>query len=132
MYSAFRWIGHWNPICQTPIRALVLEGGIAITVILVAQTFENALIYTSAAVYTFYLATGFSTYVMRRKDPDADRQFRMPLFPLPLIVFASGCAWTIYSAIDYKPRAALACLTILATGWCVYRLQERHTTTHSA
>ena len=121
-FPALHWLGHWNPTLQTPVRALVLECVISVGVITIAQTFENALIYTSAAVYTFYLATGVSSVVLRHRDPDVERPFRMPLYPLPLIVFAAGCTWTVYSALTYKPMAAMVCIGILLIGGVVYRL----------
>ena len=122
-YSGFRWLSHWNPHFRTPARSLVLEGVISICVIVIAQTFENALIYTSAAVYSFYLATAFSTAILRRRDTTSERAFRMPLFPLPLIIFVLGCTWTIYSAFEYKRSAALICLGVLTTGWLAYDFQ---------
>lgn len=129
-YVAFQWIGHWNPRLHTPVRALLLEGVIAITVVAVAKRFENALIYTSAAVYTFYLATGFSTIVLRWKDPGAVRPFKMPLFPIPLIVFAAGCTWTIYSAVMFKPRAAVVCFAVIAVGFVAYLIQRSFEQNH--
>lgn len=123
-YAAFRWIGTWNPRFQSPVRALLLECVIAIAVITIAQTFNNALIYTSAAVYTFYLVTALSTVVLRRKDPHVERQFRMPLYPLPLIVFAVGCTCMVHSALNYKPPAAAVCLGVLITGAVVYGVQQ--------
>lgn len=124
-YPAFRWLGHWDVRLHTPIRALVLEGVIAITVISIARTFENALIYTSAAVYTFYLATSFTTVILRRIDPHVERPFRMPLYPLPLIIFASGCTCTVWSAFDYDPIAAIICMIVISIGIFVYQLQNR-------
>lgn len=124
-FPAFQWIGVWHPRLHTPARALVLEGSIAVGVIAIAQTFENALIYTSAAVYTFYLATSLSTAVMRYKTPDAERLYRVPFFPLPLIIFATACLMTIWSAINYRKNAAFVCLGILAVGAIVYAVQAR-------
>ncbi len=124
VYPAFRWLGHWDPRLQTPVRALILEGLIAIAVISIAQTFENALIYTSAAVYTFYLTTAWSTAVLRFREPKTQRPFRVPLFPVPLIIFTVGCSWTIWSALNYRPTATLVCLGILVTGLIVYWCQR--------
>lgn len=126
-YPAFGWIGFMDEGFETPVGALILEGLIAMLVIWVAQTFENALIYTSAAVYSFYLATSISTLILRRKDPNAERPYRAPLFPLPLIIFAAGCTWTIYSALTYKPWAAAVCLGVLALGSFVYYAQRKST-----
>ena len=123
-YPAFNWLSHWHPRLHTPVRALVLECVIAIAVVVIAQRFENALIYTSAAVYSFYLATAISSVVLRYKDPDA-RVFRMPLFPLPVVVFSLGCGWAVWSSINYEPYAAVTCLAILAFGAVFYLVQAR-------
>ena len=119
-YSTFAWLGEWDARLQTPVRALVLEGAIAILVICIARDFKNALIYTSAAVYTFYLATSLSAVVLRKIDPNVERPFRMPLFPLPIIVFACGCICAVISAAQYKPIAGLCCVLVLAVGAIVY------------
>lgn len=131
-YPAFRWLGHWDVRLHTPVRALVLEGLIAITVISIARTFENALIYTSAAVYTFYLATSFTTVILRQIDPHVERPFRMPLYPLPLLIFAGGCTCTIWSAFNYDPVAAKVCMTVISIGGVVYLLQHRFLRANSA
>lgn len=121
-YRAFSWLGVWNARLQTPVRALVVEGLIAIAVIYFLRTFDSVLIYTSAAVYTFYLATGLSTAVLRRRDPNAERVFRVPFYPLPLIVFVVSCVWMIYSAINYKPKETVVCFIVLVIGAVVYQL----------
>jgi len=121
-YRAFSWLGVWNGRLQTPVRALVVEGLIAVAVIYFFRTFDSVLIYTSAAVYTFYLATGLSTAVLRRRDPNAERVFRVPLYPLPLIVFTVSCVLMIYSAINYKPKETAVCFFVLMIGAVVYQL----------
>ena len=123
-YPAFDWLSHWHPKLQTPVRALVLEAVIAILVIVIAQRFENALIYTSAAVYTFYLATSISSVVLRIKDPNAERLYRMPLYPLPVIVFGAGCIWAVWSGYLYRPRAAAICMGVIAAGALVFFVQN--------
>ena len=127
MAQPFDWLAAWNGRLGTPVRALVMQAVISIVVISVARTFENALIYTSAAVYTFYLATSLSTLVLRWKRPEVPRPFRVPLFPLPLLAFAAGCGWAIWSAIDYKPTAAAICFGILAMGLVVYLATAKRT-----
>ena len=119
-FPLFGWIGRWSDVTKTPVRALVLQGIVSVVVICIAKSFENALIYTASAVYTFYLATGLSVVVLRWKDPDTARPFRMSIFPLPLIVFSAGCIWAIKSAIQYKPEAALVCFAILGAGLLVF------------
>lgn len=124
-FSLFRWLGTWHPQLNTPVRALLLQAILAIIVISVAKTFDNALIFTSAAVYTFYLATCLSTAVLRFTDPSAHRPFRVPLYPLPLIVFAAGCFCAIRSAMQYRPDAAKVCCLVLTAGLIAYFLSKK-------
>jgi amino acid transporter len=123
-FPPFGWIGRWNARTQTPMRALILQGVISIVVICVAKTFEKALIYTASAVYIFYLATSMSVAVLRFTDSESPRSFRVPLFPLPLLVFGAGCLWAIRSAIQYDPVAAKICFGVIGAGLVVFAVNQ--------
>jgi amino acid transporter len=105
-HPMFRSLGHWHARTGTPVVALVVQGFIAIALILSLGSFISAVLYTSAAVYTFYLATGLAVLVMRRKAPDLTRPYRMTFYPLPIILFGLTCLYLIYSAVEYKPLMA--------------------------
>ena len=124
-FPLFNWVGKWNPRTNTPVRALVLQGLVSLIVISIAKSFENALIYTASAVYTFYLATGISVAVLRRTNAETPRPFKVPGFPIPLIVFSGGCIWAVFSAIQYKPEAACICFGVLGTGLILWHLNKR-------
>ncbi len=123
--SAFRALGRWHPRTGTPIRSLVLQGAIALTLILAIGSFIETLIYTSAAVYAFYLATSLAVIVLRRREPDLERPYRVTGYPITTIIFCCVCAFLIYGAIDYKPIIATISLALIPLGLPVYWLSKR-------
>jgi amino acid transporter len=114
-HRLFRVLGRWHPRRGTPAAALVVQGAIAILLILALGSFVDALLYTAAVVYTFYLASTLAVIVLRRKEPGVERPYRVPLYPITPLLFAAVCLFLIQSAVRYKPEvAAVACLLLLA------------------
>jgi len=124
-HRAFRILGRWNARTGTPVRALLVQAGIAILVIVVLENFFNTLLYTAAAVYSFYLATTLAVIVLRRIDPDRPRPYRVVGYPFTPIVFGAVCLFLIYSAVKYDPVFALVWIGVLLLGIPVYWLSSR-------
>jgi amino acid transporter len=121
-HRGFGWLGRWEPRTGTPLHALLAQGAIAVTLVLALGSFLNAILYTAATVYSFYLATTLAVLVLRRKEPQVERPYRVTGYPFVPLVFSAVCAFLIYSAIIYKPKiAAISCL-LLPTGLLLYRL----------
>jgi basic amino acid/polyamine antiporter, APA family len=99
-HPTFRPLGSWNSKTGTPIWALLLQGAIAMTMILLTD-YIGALIYVSVAVYLFYLATSAAVIVLRFREPQADRPYKVTGFPIPTLVFCGVCGYLIYSCIKY-------------------------------
>lgn len=124
-HRLFRSLGQWHPRTQTPARALALQGAIAIVLIAVLGSFLNAVLYTAATVYTFYLGTTVALFVLRRREPGVERPFRIPGYPVTPLVFAGVCVFLIYSAVTYKPQVAAAACALLPLGLVLYALSRR-------
>jgi APA family basic amino acid/polyamine antiporter len=99
-HPTFRPLGVWNTRTGTPIWALLLQGVIAMTMILLMD-FIGALIYVSVAVYLFYLATSSAVIVLRFREPGADRPYRVTGYPIPTLIFCGVCGYLIYSCVNY-------------------------------
>jgi amino acid transporter len=119
-HAAFRPLGTWSGRTGTPVPALLLQGAIAIGLILVLGTFLNAIVYTAAAVYVFYTATSVAVLVLRRREPRLDRPFRVPLYPWPTLVFCAVCVVLVHGAVDYKPLLSLLALAFVLAGLPIY------------
>ncbi len=121
----FRLLGTWNAQRGVPTSALLVQGLIAVVIIVALRNFMEAVIYTAAPVYTFYLATSAALFVLRRKDPDSPRPYRVTLFPFTTLIFCVTCGYLIYSAVTYKPMIAAASCGILLLGAFVYFISPR-------
>ena len=124
-HRAFRALGNWNARTGAPTRSLLLQGAIAVTLILVLGSFVEAVLYTAAPVYLFFVATCVAVIVLRFKDRDVPRPYRVTAFPLPTLLFSGVCGYLIYSAVTYKPEVAVGAGIILLLGLPIYWLTSR-------
>jgi amino acid transporter len=129
-YRLFRLLGDWNPHRDTPAPALAVQGLIALILIGVFGGYIDAILYTAAAVYAFYLATSISVIVLRFKDPHLDRPYKVTAYPLTPLIFSAVCAFLIYSSMTYalaiKPVSLIVLLTSLLAGLLIYGFAEKH------
>lgn len=121
-HRLFKPLGKWNDRRGTPANALLIQGALAVTLIIVLGSFVQAILYTAAVVYSFYLASTLGILVLRRRDKSAARPFRVPGYPFTPLLFGAVCAFLIYSAVTYKPMVAGAACVLLLLGLPLYRL----------
>lgn len=119
-HRIFAFLGRWDPYTGTPVRALALQGVLACLLILIFGSFLELMLYAAAAVYLFYLGTGLSLVVLRWKEPGTARPYRATLYPIPVIVFCSVCAFLIYRAFLYRPIQSAAAIGLILLGFVVY------------
>ncbi|MCX5645289.1 MAG: amino acid permease [Phycisphaerae bacterium] len=100
-HRAFGLLGRWDQRTATPIYSLLAQGIIALTIILTLGSFINTLLYASVAVYSFYLATSLSVIVLRFKEPQVERPYRMTGYPVTTLIFCAVCGLLIYSCVVY-------------------------------
>jgi amino acid transporter len=124
-YRLFRLLGRWDQRRGTPVWALVAQGGIVLTMIVILGSFRRTILYTAAAVYSFYLATTVSVIILRWKEPDTERPYRITGYPFTTILFGACCVFLIYSALVYNWRDAAICCAILLAGVPIYWLSNR-------
>ncbi len=124
-HPGFAWLGHWNARHGAPLRALVVQWLISVAMLLLLRSFLDTLMYTSAAVYASYTATSLSVIVLRRKEPQVPRPYRVSGYPITVWVFAATSLFLTYSALTYRPWHAVAMTIYLAIGLGVYWVQTR-------
>ncbi|GIW90254.1 MAG: amino acid transporter [Pirellulaceae bacterium] len=122
-HPALAWLGRWNTRPGAPRHALALQAAATCAMLLLLRDFLDTLMYTSAAVYGFYTATSLAVIVLRRKEPNVPRPYRVTGYPVTVLVFAATSLYLMYSALMYRPWHALAMVVYLAVGLLLYRLQ---------
>jgi len=103
-------LGHAHPRFHTPGASLILQG-VWSALLLFSGTFDtltDTLIFVS---WIFYAAGAYGVFVLRRKEPDAPRPYRVPGYPLVpwiFIVFALiYLVFTIYNdVVGYREAVA--------------------------
>lgn len=128
-HRLFGLLGRWHGRLGTPIWALVLQAAIALGIILYAGSFLDTILYTAPVVWLFFTATCLSVWVLRKKDAQTVRRFKIPLFPLPTLLFGLACVFMLYSSVVYaarqKPVGFCIVAGCLALGAIVYAATRR-------
>lgn len=119
-HPALRFLGHWEAGDQGPRNAVLAQGAIALLLVgLGAATrkgFQTAVDYTAPVFWLFFLLVGISLFMLRRKDPETPRPFRVPLYPVLPALFCLTNAYLLWSSLAYVRLGALVGLAVLAAG----------------
>jgi basic amino acid/polyamine antiporter, APA family len=129
-HRLFRPLGRWNPRTGTPIAALVVQAIIAVALITSLGSFKQTILFTAVAVYAFYMGTSLAVIVLRRKEPDVPRPYKVTGYPLTPLIFAGSCAaliWGIFFIGNYTPTVAVVSGGILLAGLPAYWISRRWT-----
>jgi amino acid transporter len=125
----FRGLGRWDARAGAPVNAILIQGAMALALVGVGSAsrsgFEAMVAYTAPVFWLFFLLTGISLFVLRRRDRAAPRPFRVPLYPLTPLVFCASCAYLLWSSVVHAGPGAVAGLAVLATGLVPLWLSSR-------
>ena len=123
-HAAYAWLGRWDARRDTPARSLWLQG--LATLVLVAglglsrDAFQRLVVFTEAVFWAFLLLVAASLFVLRRRDPDTPRPYRVAGYPLTPAIFCLSCAFLLYSSVAYalsnRAREAWWAVGLLGAG----------------
>lgn len=99
-----------------PTRAVLLQQGLAIGFIL-TDSFEGVLAFAGFALTLFALLAVAGLIRLRQREPDLVRPFRVPLYPLPPLLFLAVSGVALVAVAWEKPLAVSGGLVLLAVGW---------------
>jgi amino acid transporter len=132
-FARLHSLSDWDARRGSPRRALILQAYVALALVVFGSVtrdgFETMVELTSPVFWVFFLLTGVSLLVLRRRDPGAFA-LRVPLFPLVPLLFCGSCAYMLYSSIAYTGIGATVGLSMLAAGlpvllWARYEPKRR-------
>ena len=132
-FRLFNFLGHWHGRANTPANALVVQGVIALALVLAGTLardgFASMVEYTAPVFWLFFFLTGLSLIVLRFREPEVPRPFRVPLYPLTPLLFCAACLYMLQSSLAYTGAGALAGVAVLLTGapvlWLARRRQQQ-------
>ncbi|WP_019499663.1 APC family permease [Pseudanabaena sp. PCC 6802] len=101
-FALFSWLGRWHPKIDAPINALLVQGAIALALVglgtLTRQGFSSMVDYTAPVFWFFLLLVGLSLLVLRSREPEVTRPFRVPLYPLTPLLFCATCIYMLQAS----------------------------------
>jgi APA family basic amino acid/polyamine antiporter len=108
----------------TPIAALLASAFVAVACI-ATNTFDTLLALLAFLFVANYALTFTALFVSRRRQPEARRPFRVPLYPLvPALALGGSVLFMIGAAWSDRGNSLLA-LALVALSWPLYRLMNR-------
>lgn len=153
----FAWLSRWHPKFGTPVWSLIAESAITVSLILVLGTeagrglidtvlksagwdaiawsnrpFNNLFQWCAPFFWIFFLLATISLFVLRIRDPERERPFKTPLYPLTPILFCAACGLCLYSSITYAGKLLLLGFVPVLIGLAVYFLSPKSELPHAA
>ena len=123
-FPAFSILGRWNSQSSAPVNAYLAQGAISLMLVSLGlftrKGFETIVEYTAPVFWFFFLLVGIALFVLRRKEPDAERPFRVPLYPVTPLLFCLTSAYLLYSSLAYTGLGAFFGVAVLFAGAFLY------------
>jgi APA family basic amino acid/polyamine antiporter len=113
-----------HPKYNTPNAALWMQGVWACLLVL-SGSFDQLTDMLIFAAFFFYGATAFGVFVMRRKEPDTVRPYRVLGYPFVPALFVLFCVALIYITCINHPREAGIGVVLMLTGVPMYLYWNR-------
>ncbi len=107
-----------------PALAIGFQSLIAMGFVLTA-TFESILVFTGFVLGLNTLATVIGLFVLRWREPARERPFKVPLYPLPPILFSVIMFWTLIHILRERPIEGWLGLLIIVVGGAGYAVSAR-------
>lgn len=120
----FRRFAQIHPRYQTPSFAILAQCAWA-AVLLITGSYETLVDYAMFALWLSYALMVAGVMVLRRKQPDLPRPYRMWGYPVTPTLFLAITAWFLINMLWTRPLPSLAGFALIAIGTPVYFLWAR-------
>lgn len=146
-HTVFAALGRWDPRLGVPIWSILAQAVVSLLLIFAVGTemgrnavdnslsmvnsgplpwgkyfggFNTLVAGTAPVFWLFFLLTGVSLFVLRSKDPQVDRPFSVPLYPVVPLIFCGTSVYMLYSSMTYAKELSLLGFVPLAVGIPLY------------
>lgn len=118
---------------STPTNALLAQGAIALFLVLIGSTtrqgFATMVDYTAPAFWFFFLLSGVALFMLRIREPEIDRPFKVPFYPVLPLIFCGICVYMLQASLTYTGWGGLLGVAVMLLGlpllWRSQKLSKR-------
>jgi APA family basic amino acid/polyamine antiporter len=119
-FHMFAFLGRWQGKSNTPANALMLQGAIATALVVLGtitrKGFATMVDFTAPIFWLFFLLTGLSLFILRTRERDVPRPFRVPFYPVMPLLFCASCLYMLQASLAYTGIGALVGVGVLFSG----------------
>jgi basic amino acid/polyamine antiporter, APA family len=129
-WPVFAFMAGWRGERNLPAVGFIVQSAIALALIvfgtLEKDGFSTMVEFTAPVFWFFFMLSGISLFVLRRKHPLHPRPFSVPLYPILPLIFVATCAYLFYSSITYaqSQNAGYVAIAVVAAGGVVLLLMK--------
>ena len=116
---------------SVPVRAVLATSGVAMTLLLFAG-FDALSDYLIFNTFVFVIASVVALFVLRRKEPETARPYRVLGYPVVPAIFVLVGLWVIVQTLVTSPTNSLIGIGILLASIPVYLVRRGRDVGHSA
>jgi APA family basic amino acid/polyamine antiporter len=119
---------------EAPIPSLVVQAIFTIIFVWAASSYDNAdnvLVLIGMPTTVIMGSAIAGVLILRHREPDTERPFRVPLYPLPPLLFLALSIWMLISTFQYKWQASLGSLALVFIAWLLKPLLTQEAKPHS-
>lgn len=121
-WAGLRFMSGWEGRRSAPVIGFVVQATIALALIvfgaLEKDGFSTMVEFTAPVFWFFFMLSGIALLVLRQREPQIARPFRVPLYPLLPLIFVATCAYLLYSSIVYarSQNAGYVAMAVMISG----------------
>lgn len=116
-----RYFGRLHPHYQTPASALILIGVLAVAYI-ITGSFDRLTTLSVFVLWVFFVMALFAVFILRARQPDLARPYRVPLYPLIPLIGIAGGLYILISTLVTSTQDAFLGIGIAIIGIPIYRV----------
>lgn len=102
LYAA---LGSWSRRFGTPVWSLAIQAAITLALVIAFGLYEGGfkslVIFTTPVFWIFFLLVGVSLFVLRYRESDTPRPYRVPWYPILPLLFCLSSLFMVYASLSW-------------------------------
>ncbi|HEX6307692.1 MAG TPA: amino acid permease [Longimicrobiales bacterium] len=120
----FDSVARVHPRWKTPATAILLQGAVA-SLLALTGTFQQIITYTAFPNYLFLSLGVAGLIVLRVREPELPRPFRVPLYPVTPVLFLAVFGWYLVNSLLHAFRDTMVGIVLTLAGLPLYLYWSR-------
>lgn len=113
-----------------PTIAVLVQSGLAL-IFVVTATFDQVLVFAGFTLALNSLFAVFGLFVLRLRQPDLARPFKVPFYPILPLIYLVLTIWTlVYVALE-RPQEVAVSVALIGSGLAFYGMTRWQTRTRA-